>query len=71
MTENRQMPSALRWLFFAIGVGSLISCGIYLGRAIGAPVPAAGLLRALMFLLIGLFCSLMYGENKRSGKEQR
>ncbi len=64
------MPRPLRWLFFAVGIGCLIACGIYLGRSIGTDSPVAGLLRALMFFLIGLFCTLMYGENRRNGGQQ-
>jgi hypothetical protein len=63
MTGNPMSP-VLRWLFFVVAVGSLIACGIYVGTAMRDPDTSARLLRALMFLLLGLFCVLMYGENK-------
>ena len=46
-----------------IGVGSLMASGIYLGAAVREPDMSAKLLRALMFLLNGLFWILMYGEH--------
>ena len=52
------MARGLRWFLFVVGVGCLIACGVYIGRSSGW-----GLLRALMFLLLGLFFVLMYGEN--------
>ena len=61
------MPNGLRWFMFVIGVGALIACGGYVGTARGDVATGWGLLRALMFLLMGLFFILMYGEN-RGGK---
>jgi hypothetical protein len=58
------MSKGLRWFFFVIGVGALIACGIYLGTARGDGIAGWRMLRALMFLLLGLFFTLMYGENK-------
>ncbi|MBD3367177.1 MAG: hypothetical protein GF405_03245 [Candidatus Eisenbacteria bacterium] len=57
------MPKALRWLLFVIGVGSLVAAGIYLGEGLRAVAAGWGLARALMFLLLGLFFTLMYGEH--------
>lgn len=57
------MPTTLRWLYFCVGIGSLIACGIYVGTAMRDPDTASRLLRALMFLLLGLFSTLMYGEH--------
>ncbi|MBD3348845.1 MAG: hypothetical protein GF400_06575 [Candidatus Eisenbacteria bacterium] len=65
MAQAKQMSRGLRWFLFVVGVGALIASGIYLGRAIGEPTDVPGLMRALMFVLIGLFCVLMYGENRR------
>jgi hypothetical protein len=59
-------PRALRWLYFCVGIGALIACGIYVGTATRDPDVVPRLLRALMFLLIGLFATLMYGERKSS-----
>jgi hypothetical protein len=58
-----EMPRALRWLLFVVGVGSLIAAGIYLGTAIQEGGTLWRLLRALMFVLLGLFAVLMYGEH--------
>ena len=64
---TRTMSKGLRWFLFVIGVGALIACGIYLGTARGEGVGGWRMLRALMFLLLGLFFTLMYGENKSDG----
>ena len=61
---NRTMPKTLRWLYFVVGVGTLVASGIYLGTALAEGGTGWRLLRALMFLLLGLFFTLMYGENK-------
>lgn len=69
---DRPIPKALRWLFFVLGVGSLIAAGIYAGRAATPGGDWARLARGIMFLLLGLFWTLMYGENRspaRSGGE--
>lgn len=65
--SERAMPKGLRWFLFVIGVGALIACGVYLGTLRGGDVIGWRLLRALMFLLLGLFFTLMYGENKSGG----
>ena len=57
------MPKGLRWLLFVIGVGALIACGIYLGIAIGEDSTGWRLLRAVTFLLLGVFFVLRYGES--------
>jgi hypothetical protein len=54
-----------------VGVGCLIACGVYLGRSSGDAWSTWRLLRALTFLLLGLFFVLMYGENEsRRGEGQ-
>ena len=58
------MSKGLRWFLFVIGVGGLIACGVYLGTMRGEGLAGWRMLRALMFLLLGLFFTLMYGENK-------
>ena len=58
------MQRGLRWFLFAVGVGCLIACGIYLDALLGSAGTVWRLLRALMFLLLGLFFILMYGENE-------
>ena len=58
------MAKGLRWFLFVIGVGCLLACGIYLGKLPGTPWALWSLMRALMFLLLGLFFVLMYGENE-------
>jgi len=64
------IPKALRWFFFVIGVGSLVAGGIYLCTALRDTHSTARLLRALMFLLNGLFWILMYGENKSTARDR-
>ena len=64
------IPKALRWLFFVIGAGSLVAAGIYLCTALNDTHSTARLLRALMFLLNGLFWILMYGENRSTARER-
>lgn len=68
--QKTGLPTALRWFFFVLGIGTMISAGIYLKAYVaGGTVLGAGL-RALMFFLLGTFFTLMYGENKRSPKEK-
>jgi hypothetical protein len=64
MTGVQGIPRVLRWFLFAVGVGCLVACGVYLGRGVAESGASWRLLRALMFLLLGLFFVLMYGENK-------
>ena len=68
---TRTMSKGLRWFLFVIGVGTLIACGIYLGTARGEGLAGWRILRALMFLLLGLFFTLMYGENKSDDAQPR
>ncbi|MBL7077844.1 MAG: hypothetical protein ISS31_10270 [Kiritimatiellae bacterium] len=57
------MPKGLRWLLFVVGVGTLVGSGIYLGTSIGESGDGWRFLRAGMFLLLGLFFVLRYGES--------
>ena len=52
---GRPMPKTLRWFFFILGVGTLIASGIYLGTGFAEGGSTWRLLRAVMFLLLGLF----------------
>lgn len=61
---GRTVPKGLRWFFFALAVGSLLAAGVYLGTAVSVGGSLPRLLRALMFLLLGLFWVLMYGEHE-------
>lgn len=63
---SKTISPTLRWLFFIIGIGTLISAGIYLHIALAETFELVGFLRAVMFFLLGLFFILMYGENNRS-----
>jgi hypothetical protein len=60
------LPTALRWFLFAIAIGTLVSAGIYLRAAITNDTGLWDGLRALMFFLLGVFFTLMYGENRDS-----
>ena len=62
------LPTALRWFLFAIAIGTLISAGIYLRAFITNGTELWDGLRSLMFLLLGVFFTLMYGESKGSTK---
>ncbi|MFH1501625.1 MAG: hypothetical protein ABIG03_01130 [Candidatus Eisenbacteria bacterium] len=62
MAQTR-VSGTLRWLFFCVGVGALVASGVYVGTATRDPDTTVRLLRAMMFLLLGLFMMLMYGEH--------
>ncbi|TSA49219.1 hypothetical protein D4R47_04225 [archaeon] len=67
--HKKRVPTGLRWFFFVLGIGTMISAGIYLkGYIAGGTMLEEGL-RALMFFLLGLFFTLMYGENKQAPEE--
>ncbi len=70
MMSARPIPKGLRWFFFVLGVCSLVASGIYVGTATRDPNTGGRLLRAMMFLLNGLFWVLMYGENRDHGSER-
>ncbi len=61
---DRPMPRVLRWLLFVVGTGGLVAAGLYFGKARVDPAAMRWVLRGVMFLLIGIFCTLMYGENE-------
>jgi len=63
---DRPMHKGLRWFYCVVGMGCLISTGIYIHKAASGLSSTASLLRALMFLLIGIFLMLRYGESKVS-----
>ena len=67
--HKKRMPTALRWFFFVLGIGTMISAGIYLKAYIAGGTILGEGLRSLMFFLLGLFFTLMYGENKRVPEE--
>ena len=58
------LPIALRWFIFVLAIGTLISAGIYLRAFITKDAGLWDGLRALMFFLLGVFFTLMYGENR-------
>ena len=67
--HKKRVPTGLRWFFFVLGIGTMISAGINLkGYIAGGTILDEGL-RALMFFLLGLFFTLMYGENKQAPEE--
>ncbi len=70
MSGDSILQKGLRWFLFVVGVGCLIACGVYLGRSLGGVGSAWRLLRALMFLLLGLFFVLMYGENESHRRDR-
>lgn len=67
--HKKRVPTGLRWFFFVLGIGTMISAGIYLKAYIAGGTILGEGLRALMFFLLGLFFTLMYGENKQAPEE--
>ena len=67
--HKKRVPTALRWFFFVLGIGTMISAGINLKAYIAGGTILDEGLRALMFFLLGLFFTLMYGENKQAPEE--
>jgi len=67
--NKRQVPKGLRWFYFVLGIGTMVSAGIYLkGYIAGGTMLGEGL-RSLMFCLLGTYFTLMYGENKRTPED--
>lgn len=64
--NGKGIAKTLRWFLFVIGIGALVASGIYLRTVVAESGATWRILRALMFLLLGTFFMLMYGEN-RSG----
>jgi hypothetical protein len=60
--HGRRKPS--RWLYFVLSIGSLVASGIYIGTAAAQGFPTGRILRAVMFGLLGIFWTLMYGESR-------
>ncbi len=67
--HKKSVPTGLRWFFFVLGIGTMISAGINLKAYIAGGTILDEGLRALMFFLLGLFFTLMYGENKQAPEE--
>lgn len=67
--NNKNIPTGIRWFFFALSIGTLISAGIFLKAYIAGGTMLGEGLRSLMFFLLGTFFTLMYGESNRP-KEQ-
>ncbi len=67
--HKKRVPTGLRWFFFVLGIGTMISAGINLKAYIAGGTILDEGLRALMFFLLGLFFTLMYGENKQAPEE--
>ena len=68
--QTGRVPTALRWFFFVLGIGTMIAAGIYLKAYVAGGTMLGEGLRSLMFFLLGLFFTLMYGENKRAPEEE-
>jgi hypothetical protein len=63
MTTKRTGPP--RWLYFILGVGALLSSGIFLGIARINGFTAGGLLRIILFGLLGILWILFFGRGPR------
>ncbi len=68
--HKKRVATALRWFFLVLGIGTMISAGIYLKAYVAGGTVLGEGLRALMLFLLGLFFTLMYGENKRAPEEE-
>ena len=68
--HKKRVPTGLRWFFFVLGIGTLTSAGMYLKAYIAGGTILDEGLRALMFFLLGLFFTLMYGENKQAPEDK-
>ena len=58
------MPKTLRWIFFFLSIGTMISAGIFLKTYVAGGTLLGEGAKALMFFLLGTFFMLMYGENR-------
>jgi len=50
-----------RWLYFILGVGALLASGIFLGIARSEGFTSGGILRIVLFGLLGILWTLLYG----------
>lgn len=60
-SRSKRTPS--RWFFFAIGIGSLMASGIYIGIAKTAGSSSGRAIPAVIFGVLGLLWVLMYGQD--------
>jgi len=68
--HKKGIPTGLRWFFFVLGIGTMISAGIYLKAYIAGGTVLGEGAKFVMFFLLGLFFTLMYGENKRAPEDK-
>jgi len=61
---DRPISRRTRWFLFAGGVLALLVAGTNLGAASVGEEALAKLLRALVFLILGLFFLFMYGQSR-------
>jgi len=54
----------LKWILFGVGIGTLVSSGIYLHKGLEEGFDNWNAVRMALFFLAGILCILMYGENK-------
>jgi hypothetical protein len=59
-----------RWLYFVIGVGALIACGIYVGTGAAEGFTSGRIARAVMFGVLGLLWVFQYGQGRRSRRHE-
>jgi hypothetical protein len=64
MDMNKQKKrTPPRWFYFAIGIGSLMASGIYIGIGKTAGFSSGRVIPAVIFGVLGLLWVLMYGED--------
>jgi hypothetical protein len=61
---NRERGTPPRWLYFVIGIGSLIASGIYIGSGITAGFSIGRIVRVAAFGLLGILWVLLYGQGR-------
>jgi hypothetical protein len=72
--SNRERGTPPRWLYFVIGIGSLIASGIYIGSGITAGFSTGRIVRVAAFGFLGILWVFLYGQGRarnRSRDEDR
>jgi|GEM_PF-1796827 len=63
MSPKRTGPPS--WVYFILGVGALLASGIFLGIARTDGFTAGGILRIVLFGLLGILWVLLFGNRIR------
>ena len=63
--KNTDVPKTLKWILFGVGIGTLVSSGIYLQKGVQEGFDNWNAIRMALFFIVGILCILMFGDNKR------